>query len=75
MYFFIPTWLHFKVLAHRGNSWILLQNACRVLWNAMSTLVNTLTQHLNSEPAQEGMQYIDRSLLWSNPRSLHVHGD
>ena len=28
---------HFQVLAHRGRHWILLQNACRALWNCTHT--------------------------------------
>jgi len=28
------------VLAHRGKNWTLLQNACRVLWNAITSLVD-----------------------------------
>lgn len=30
------------VLAHRGGQWVLLQNACRALWNAVNSLVITL---------------------------------
>ena len=40
------------MLAHRGKNWILLQNVCRSLWNAVTTLVNTLRapNHSSSQP-------------------------
>ncbi len=42
------------MLAHRGGNWILLQNICRSLWNAITILVNTI----NHSPPRPHLQTV-----------------
>ena len=43
------------VLAHRGEQWTLLQNACRALWNTINTLVTGVE---GSEEEEEGERVV-----------------
>ena len=45
------------VLAHRGEQWALLQNACRALWNTINTLVNAKIGVEGSEEEGERVVY------------------
>ena len=46
------------VLAHRGKNWTLLQNACRVLWNAITSLVNASGRVDGGERDEQGGQVV-----------------
>ena len=45
------------VLAHRGEQWTLLQNACRALWNTINTLVTARIGVEGSEEEGERVVY------------------
>ena len=44
-------------MAHRGEQWTLLQNACRALWNTINTLVNAKIGVEGSEEEGERVVY------------------
>ncbi|XP_027049490.1 cilia- and flagella-associated protein 54-like [Pocillopora damicornis] len=57
------------VLTYRGKYWIMLQNACRALWNMTQTVLMRVvagTLHLAEDPLAEGSTDIDvlRKALW-----------
>ena len=45
------------MLAHRGEQWTLVQNACRVLWNTVNTLVTAREGVEGSEEEEERVVY------------------
>lgn len=60
LWFFCP-----QILAHRGKRWILLQNACRTLWNCAHTLL-LRTCAVDHSFGDHGLLTIDllQSVLW-----------
>ena len=45
------------MLAHRGEQWTLVQNACRALWNTINTLVTAREGVEGSEEEGERVVY------------------
>ena len=45
------------MLAHRGEQWTLVQNACRALWNTINTLVTVREGVERSEEEGERVVY------------------
>lgn len=41
------------VLSHRGQLWIMVQNACRALWNGINCLVTTLQRDSDCEETRD----------------------
>ena len=70
-----------QVLAHRGKCWIILYNACRVLWNALMTLHSHLPPSpqppaTSNSSSSSAAPILTVSLLyWMACKTLHSTAD